>query len=66
MLWAVQNGYFDRVEVTRVKDYQQRLTEYLTSAAPQLLERLAAGPSLDDTLTTNLRTACDAFTRLWK
>jgi F-type H+-transporting ATPase subunit alpha len=36
------------------------------SAAPQLLERLAAGPSLDDTLTTNLRTACDAFTRLWK
>jgi F-type H+-transporting ATPase subunit alpha len=65
MLWAVQNGYVDRVDVTRVKDYQQRLTEYLTSAAPQLLTRIAAEGALDDTLTANLRTACDAFTHMW-
>jgi F-type H+-transporting ATPase subunit alpha len=66
MLWAVQNGYFDRVGLARVKDCQERLTEYLTSTAPQLLGRIAEGRSLDETVTTNLRIACDAFTHLWK
>src|SRR5262245_16900356 len=51
LLWAVQNGYFDRIEVTRVKEFQQRLTEYLMSAAPDLLARIAAGQPLDDEMT---------------
>src|SRR5213076_556458 len=30
LLWAVQNGYTDAIAVDRLKDYQARLTEYLT------------------------------------
>ena len=66
LLWAVQNGYFDRIAVTRVKEFQQRLTEYLTSSAQDLLAGLAGGHSLDEAATTKLRSVCDAFTHMWK
>jgi F-type H+-transporting ATPase subunit alpha len=66
LLWAVQNSYFDRIEVTRVKEFQQRLTEYLMSSAPDLLARMAAGKALDDAMTANLRSVCDGFTHMWK
>src|SRR5215510_2400541 len=66
LLWAVQNGCLDRIEVTRVKEFQQRLTEYLMSSAPDLLATIAAGQALDDTVTTKLRSVCDGFTHMWK
>jgi F-type H+-transporting ATPase subunit alpha len=66
LLWAVQNGYFDRIAVTRIKEFQQRLTEYLMSSAPDLLARIAGGQSLDDMVTAKLRSVCDAFTHMWK
>src|SRR4029450_4344340 len=47
-LGAGQNAYFDRIAVTRIKEFQQRLTEYLMSSAPDLLARIAGGQSLDD------------------
>src|SRR5256886_17336942 len=30
-LWTVQNGYMDDVPVDKVKDFQAKLTDYLTS-----------------------------------
>jgi F-type H+-transporting ATPase subunit alpha len=66
LLWAVQNGYFDRIELTRVKQFQQRLTEYLASSDPDLLAQIAGGQSLDDAVTAKLRSVCDAFTHMWK
>src|SRR5689334_16811676 len=66
VLWAVQNGYFDRVAVPRVKEYQRRFVEHLTTSAPDLLPRIAAGHPIGDPLTADLTAACDAFTHLWK
>jgi F-type H+-transporting ATPase subunit alpha len=66
LLWAVQNGYFDRVPVPRVKEYQRRFVEHLTTSAPDLLPRIAAGHPIGDPLTADLTAACDAFTHLWK
>jgi F-type H+/Na+-transporting ATPase subunit alpha len=66
LLWAVQNGYSDRIEVTRVKEFQQRLTEYLMSSAPDLLAAIAAGNALSDAMTADLRRVCDAFTNMWQ
>jgi F-type H+-transporting ATPase subunit alpha len=65
-LWAVQNGYFDSVPVARAKEFQQRLTEYLQSSTSELLARLATGEALDETVTADLRRACDAFAHMWK
>jgi F-type H+-transporting ATPase subunit alpha len=62
----VQNGYFDSVPVARVKEFQQRLTEYLQSSTSELLARLGTGEALDETVTADLRRACDAFAHMWK
>src|SRR5258708_28291075 len=37
ILWTVQNGYFDDVPVEKVKDCQNRLSEYLTTRKSGLM-----------------------------
>ena len=39
MLWMVQNGHMDDVPVERIKDFQTRLTEFLTTSKASLLEQ---------------------------
>ncbi len=41
VLWTVQNGFMDDVPVDRIKDFQARLTDYLTSEKTELLGRSA-------------------------
>src|SRR2546421_2553727 len=38
VLWAVQNGYVDDVPVERVKEFQNKLTEFLTLRKAELLQ----------------------------
>jgi F-type H+-transporting ATPase subunit alpha len=66
LLWAVQNGYVDQIQVERVKEYQARLAEYLTSSHGELLRTIAAKQSLDDALVATLKAALEQFTGLWK
>ena len=40
VLWAVQNGYVDEVPVDRVKEYQAKLTEFLTTRRAEMLQRI--------------------------
>ena len=42
VLWVVQNGYIDNVPVERIKEYQARLTEFLTTAKAGLLQDIGA------------------------
>ncbi len=65
LLWCAQNGYLDPVPVARVKEYQSRLTEFLTASASDVLAAIAARPALDDALTASLRAACNRFAALW-
>ena len=65
LLWAVQNKCLDDVPVNRVKDYQARLTDYLTASTPELLRRIAAERALSDAITTALKTALDQFRQIW-
>jgi len=51
--------------VPRVKDFQQRLAEYLQSSAPDVMARLATGDALDEAATADLKRACDAFAHMW-
>src|SRR6185503_18630901 len=50
VLWAVQNGYLDQVPVERLKEYQRRLAEYLTSSRPDVIARIAKEGRLTDAL----------------
>ena len=65
VLWMVQNGYLDDVPVPRVKEFQTRLTEFLTTRAA-LLEKIGRQKALDEALTAELKTAADQFKQLWK
>ena len=62
ILWAVQNGLLDAVPVERVKEYQVRFTEYLTSSKTELLTRIASERTLTDALSADLKAAGDAGT----
>ena len=43
VIWAVQNGYMDDVPVERVKEFQAKLTDFLTTRKAELLAKIAQG-----------------------
>src|SRR5436305_2557172 len=46
VLWTIQNGLMDDVAVDRIKDFQAKLTEYLTSRKTDLMTRIAKEKAL--------------------
>ena len=65
LLWTVQNGYVDKIPVERIKDYQARLTEHLTTSKPDLLAKIATQKALNDALTAELKATADKFAQSW-
>ena len=65
MLWMVQNGYVDQVPVERIKDFQGRLTEFLTTSKAALLAHIVERKALDDALVAELKDAAEQFKPLW-
>src|SRR5215472_14469251 len=65
VIWAVQNGYLDNVPVERVKEFQLRLTEYLTASRGSLLTKVATQGSLSDELVAELKASLDQFLGMW-
>jgi F-type H+-transporting ATPase subunit alpha len=65
-LWAVQNGFMDEVAVDRIKDFQAKLTEYLTSRKAELMARIAKEKALSDALTNDLKAAVSEFKQTYK
>src|ERR1051326_4434279 len=50
VLWAVQNGVMDDVPVDRIKDFQDKLSDYLSSRKTDLMGRIAKEKALSDAL----------------
>ncbi len=66
VLWAVQNGYMDDVAVDRIRDLQDKLTDYLTSRKTELMGRIAKEKALSDALTADLKAAVIEFKQTYK
>jgi F-type H+-transporting ATPase subunit alpha len=66
VIWTVQNGYVDDVPVERVKDFQLKLTEFLSTRKADLLQKIAAEKALSPALLTELKAANDQFKETWK
>jgi F-type H+-transporting ATPase subunit alpha len=66
VLWAIQNGYFDAVTVEQTKQFQSRLTEFMTLRKAELLKQIASEKTLSDALSAQLKKAVDAFKETWK
>jgi F-type H+/Na+-transporting ATPase subunit alpha len=65
LLWAVQNGYMDAIGLDRIKEYQRRLTEFLSTSKAALLARIARQQALNEAVTADLKRAADSFVQMW-
>jgi F-type H+-transporting ATPase subunit alpha len=65
VIWAVQNGYMDDVPVERIKEFQTKLTEFLSTRKPESLDRIAREKALSPDLTAELKAATDQFKQTW-
>ena len=66
LLWSIQNGYVDDVPVERVKEFQSKLTEFLTLRKAELLETIAREQTISDGLAAELKTVADMFKQTWR
>ena len=61
VLWAVQNNYFDDVAVDQVKDFQGKLTDFLTMRKADLLVKIHKEKAISDGLAGELKAAITEF-----
>ena len=61
ILWTIQNGYFDTVPVDKVKAFQNRLTEYLTTRKDNILSAIRQKKAVDDAIAADLKSALSDF-----
>jgi F-type H+-transporting ATPase subunit alpha len=66
VLWAVQNGYIDSVPLERVKEFQTKLTDFLTARKADLLQKIREQKALSDALKDGLKANLDEFAQIWK
>ncbi|MGA7410365.1 MAG: F0F1 ATP synthase subunit alpha [Bryobacteraceae bacterium] len=66
VIWTAQNGYLDQVPVPRVKEFQNKLTEYFTTRKAELLAKIAKEKAISDPLKADLKAAADEFKQTWK
>jgi F-type H+-transporting ATPase subunit alpha len=65
VIWSVQNGYLDNVPVTRVKEFQSRLTEFLSTRKPELLQKITVEKALSAALAAEVKAAVEQFKETW-
>lgn len=61
VMFAMQNNFFDDVPVEKVKDFQNRLAEYLTTRKPEILQTIGQKQAVDDALSAELKQVITAF-----
>ena len=54
-LWAVQNGYFDDVDVDDLKATQEAIGEYMTDRKAEIIKKISNSGKLDDALEAELK-----------
>ncbi len=66
VLWTVQNALMDDVAVDRIKDFQAKLTDFLTTRKTQLMARIARERTLSDALANELKGAITEFKQTYR
>ena len=66
VLWVAQNGFLDDVPVDKVKDFQAKLTEFLTTRRGPLLGKILSEKALSDALISELKAAATEFKQTYK
>ncbi|HEY5894412.1 MAG TPA: F0F1 ATP synthase subunit alpha [Chthoniobacterales bacterium] len=66
VLWTMQNGYLDDIPVDKVKDFQLKLTDYLTTLSDAALAKIREKKAIDDDVKGTLKSAVEEFKKRYK
>jgi F-type H+-transporting ATPase subunit alpha len=66
VLWAGQNGFVDDVPVGKIKDFQHKLTDFMTTRKMELMARIAKEKELKDATVNDLKAAVTEFKQTYK
>ena len=66
VIWAMQNGYLDEVPVPRVKDFQTKFSEFLSTRKVDLLAKIERERAISEALAAELKNVADEFKQMWK
>ncbi len=61
ILWAMQNNQLDDVPVDKIKDFQAKVTDFLTTRKTALLDKVRAEKAIGDAVAAELRAALGEF-----
>ena len=61
VLWAVQNGYFEDVDVEEVKNAQASIATFLQDRKADLLKQITTEGQVNDEVEANLKAALDEY-----
>jgi F-type H+-transporting ATPase subunit alpha len=61
VLWSMQNGYMDDVAVDKIKDFQLKLQDFLTTRKEAVLGKIRDKGAIDDEITNDLKAAVGEF-----
>ncbi len=61
VLWSMQKGYLDAIPVERVKEFQNKLQEFLNTRKEALLDKILAKKQIDEEVEKELKAALEEF-----
>jgi len=66
VLWAGQNGFVDDVPVAKIKDFQHKLTDFMTTRKMELMARIVKERELKDATVNDLKAAVTEFKQTYR
>ena len=66
VLWTVQNNLMDDVPVDKIKDFQAKLTDYLTTRKADVLTKVRNEKAISDALAGDLKKAVTEFKQTYR
>src|SRR3989449_7002660 len=66
VLWAVQNNFLDDVPVDKVKGFQSKLTEFLTTRKAELMTKIRNEKAVSDAIGGELKAAVGEFKQTYR
>jgi len=66
VLWSMQNNFLDDVAVEKVKDFQAKLTDFLTSRKGELLDKIRIEKAIGEALAGELKAALGEFKQTYR
>lgn len=66
IMWALINGYIDKVKVSEVKKWEKDFCQYFEEAGKQVLEEIKEKKDLDDKLIEKMKSIVEDFQKIYE